>query len=1336
MRVLDIYFVFTILSLLYITNGYTGSCSACINSLECLPPKCSCCNDKMPLTRVDDIPQMVFFTFDDAINSPVAAFYRSLFNSRRKNPNGCPIKMTLFVSHESTKYNLVKEFYMKGMEIGAHSVTHSHMNQSNFRNEAKKQKQNIARRAGVPVSKIKGWRSPFLEPVGDTQPEVLKDLGYTYDATLTIGKKGRFNNPIPFTLDYGWPYDCKIKPCPSQSHKNFWEIPVVSLRDYKDQFDCVYVDGCNNPPPDEETAFQFLWDNFESYYRGNRAPFGINMHASWFYYPSRLAGMERFIIELGKLQDVYIVSASQVIEWLKTPTPLADINSLKAWECMESRKKINKTKLKERRQRKRVTNYPVVQKQETGAPIPKTNHLKHNNQLLKNIAQSEMLQREGRGHTSQNNQHNLKRTKAQSTDGHKETEHISRFLRNGFESSRFSTPARFLSPPMSRKRNLDSVTVTGMRRRFRLKGPSLFSRIAANKLNRRTQELAISTRELNTHHNNPTITDGHTILQKEHLLGHNSVQQSENKVLLKPIELPIMADKREPSNQQQQISSLNKNLFMGINKAMEDTLLSRKATKSKSNTDMNHTVRVKTQSEHKKNTSTTGQTNLLLYNKFQTQTTTSNTLKIPVQKSFVEIIHHPNSNRVNQHKKTIKTTPLEIQTYDNNDMANIPVMTTNKIRDIKYEKPTKWSIDKQNNSDQLEITGHLVKNLIWLNARMTKGGQDNVNSKLTPINYNQTITQWVSSNKVILSHLLKEISHMMKQSRANINKYKRSNSELKQTIVVQTTVSPVTAIAIDVGTINAIEHHNPISENTRDNHTYINKQTPHQNHNVINSLTKPYTMTSNNERSHNTLPPTISTPSLSFSSTISFAGESTPQSDAMTKDGTHTTTPHTPTMLIGDLDSVNQISDSLNLVNPNDQKLRHLPITNIKSLNPIAREIRGDDGTKRHNSRNRTPSHFLKLDPTNNGKKLRTTKLNNLLKDKLANGIGAKSLISPLQLPNEQRFENTKYIRPKEQTSVLISNQHEQRDIQVDNTINKNSIPASIESERTSLACNNKSLCMFCACLTIPGNISAQKIPQFVYITIEGPVNFVSYSKYMSLFNRKRLNPNDCPISGTLFIPETKVHRSHSRFVQRLFNRGVEIGLLVNADSENVDINERRIEWSSKTNIPLDKIRGVRLKNMRTQFNLDYLKQNDMYDASDVSNVDSWPYIVGKNQTCSCLHNSTGTPEVSITSMKSPITGRVCTYADSCDQQPSSSDETFEMLMNNFRRHYDTDRKPVGIHIRHDWFGHKQQHNLAGLSTFINTILMSRDVYIVSIDKLVNWTRKPVNNNMYSKQNC
>ncbi|XP_045156320.2 uncharacterized protein LOC123522892 [Mercenaria mercenaria] len=342
--------------MLFVGNCFAYDPAACIQCREshmCNPPDCFCCRDKMPL-NARKIPQMVFFSFDDAVNPQVAKFYRQLFSPKRLNPNGCPISMTLFVSHRNTVYSLVKDFYQKGIEIASHSVTHAHMNTNTFIREARKQKENLSKRAGIPSGKITGWRSPFLEPVGDLQPSVLKDLGYEYDATLTMAKKGKNDKAItPFTLDFGWPYDCKIKPCPTKSHNGFWEVPVVTVKDYLNKYDCVYVDGCNNPPPTENLAYKFLWDNFQKYYTTNRAPMGINMHASWFYYPDRKAAMDRFIKQLVKLDDVYIVSIKQVIEWLKAPTSLRDIKTFQPWQCNGNTTSETRSKPSGTRQRSR-----------------------------------------------------------------------------------------------------------------------------------------------------------------------------------------------------------------------------------------------------------------------------------------------------------------------------------------------------------------------------------------------------------------------------------------------------------------------------------------------------------------------------------------------------------------------------------------------------------------------------------------------------------------------------------------------------------------------------------------------------------------------------------------------------------------------------------------------------------------------------------------------------------------------------------------------------------------------------------------------------------------------
>nr|KAG5705922.1 hypothetical protein BaRGS_010812 [Batillaria attramentaria] len=75
----------------------------------------------------------------------------------------------------------------------------------------------------------------------------------------------------------------------TSSHPGFWEIPVNSLYDEQSGFPCVYVDACK--PPTETEAVDYLWSNFEN----------------------------TFIDRLLALDDVYIVSAKQVLDWMRTP---------------------------------------------------------------------------------------------------------------------------------------------------------------------------------------------------------------------------------------------------------------------------------------------------------------------------------------------------------------------------------------------------------------------------------------------------------------------------------------------------------------------------------------------------------------------------------------------------------------------------------------------------------------------------------------------------------------------------------------------------------------------------------------------------------------------------------------------------------------------------------------------------------------------------------------------------------------------------------------------------------------------------------------------------------
>lgn len=72
---------------------------------------------------LEEVPQIVLMTFDDAVNDLNTHYYSELFENGRVNPNGCPISATFYVSHEWTDYGQVQSLYADGHELASHTVS-------------------------------------------------------------------------------------------------------------------------------------------------------------------------------------------------------------------------------------------------------------------------------------------------------------------------------------------------------------------------------------------------------------------------------------------------------------------------------------------------------------------------------------------------------------------------------------------------------------------------------------------------------------------------------------------------------------------------------------------------------------------------------------------------------------------------------------------------------------------------------------------------------------------------------------------------------------------------------------------------------------------------------------------------------------------------------------------------------------------------------------------------------------------------------------------------------------------------------------------------------------
>ena len=282
---------------------------------------------------------LVYFSFDDAVTLWTNSFLKKLFADNRQNPNGCPITATHFNSYNYTDYSIVRDLYDKGHELASHSISHrqppewwAQATKEQWREEIAGQRDVIHQLAGIPVKEIRGMRAPFLQIGADRQFDMLKEEGFTFDASMVA-----ITDPPswPFTLQY--PQDlttgvCMIQPCPNQPY-DLWEVPLnVLYMDSPFTPECSMVDGCR--PNNKEEALKFLWDNFYRYYNASsKPPFGLNMHAAWFAWQFNADAMDEFIQKLVELPDVWIVPIYKVLQWIQQPTPLAQLKNFPPFQC-------------------------------------------------------------------------------------------------------------------------------------------------------------------------------------------------------------------------------------------------------------------------------------------------------------------------------------------------------------------------------------------------------------------------------------------------------------------------------------------------------------------------------------------------------------------------------------------------------------------------------------------------------------------------------------------------------------------------------------------------------------------------------------------------------------------------------------------------------------------------------------------------------------------------------------------------------------------------------------------------------------------------------------------
>lgn len=313
------------------------------NHHNCKLPDCFCFGAK-PHLNLSHTPIFVMVTFDDYLyNDVYHKFFRPLFVDNvynLYNPNGCPIKMALYVATKYSNITLIKHIFDAGHEIASHTVAHKlpkgHPGDYGaIKSAIVGVKKDILKATGdhCLVNSIVGFRAPYLRCAREAQFAVLKDNGFLYDTSL--GSKA--NPPSwPWTFDFP-PKKCMYCCCPVRRYPGLWEVPLTTWTG-DDGRQCAMLDACsvgkNKTNITEQEWFDFYHRHFTDYYYSERRPMSFFTHDFLFYRnPNSYPALVRWLKHLlDNYPEVWIMPPKWVIEWVKRPLTLAKMKANR-WGC-------------------------------------------------------------------------------------------------------------------------------------------------------------------------------------------------------------------------------------------------------------------------------------------------------------------------------------------------------------------------------------------------------------------------------------------------------------------------------------------------------------------------------------------------------------------------------------------------------------------------------------------------------------------------------------------------------------------------------------------------------------------------------------------------------------------------------------------------------------------------------------------------------------------------------------------------------------------------------------------------------------------------------------------
>ena len=263
-----------------------------------------------------------------------------------------------------------------------------------------------------------------------------------------------------------------------------------------------------------------------------------------------------------------------------------------------------------------------------------------------------------------------------------------------------------------------------------------------------------------------------------------------------------------------------------------------------------------------------------------------------------------------------------------------------------------------------------------------------------------------------------------------------------------------------------------------------------------------------------------------------------------------------------------------------------------------------------------------------------------------------------------------------------------------------------------------------------------------ITITFSGAINQNNINLFRELFTEERLNPNGCQAKATYFVSHKYTNYSA---VQELHRRGHEIAVF---SISNVNKGKRWTEgtyddWLTEmagarlitetfANISDNSIIGLRAPYLRVGGNVQFEMMNDqlfIYDASitaPLSPVPIWPYTLYYKMPHKCVGNAQNCPSRSYPvwemvmneldrrddpSFDERLSG--CHFVDSCTNIRSGQ-QFQHFLQHNFKRHYNTNRAPLGLHFQASWLESNKEFKQE-FKKFMEEMRTRNDVYFVTM---------------------